>query len=397
MSGFIVLLYCSCLQDQPDLNKNWVGKRIYPAHGGTINLVLPDGKEVEWPLSEGKALGSKGQYVELRYKKVVALVRMLEVVHEDRAMEYFTSKIADEPNRFFWKYMHAMVLAKEDSDDARKYLDKYVALNPSCEMQCLAANYYYQRMEYDRSLTLLDNALFLAPALFKRLSERNFDDDLETQKAWFCSAFRLRSLIYLERQEREKAQADLAACLKLVPTSSETHAILAKLAFDNKHYDEALTEVDRALAANDEVPIYYLLRTVILLAQNKVQAAMDELPNCLNRNDLDAFDLLAASWLLASHPNDAIRDGRISLMLAKRAMSMNQAKDKLYQATLAAAYAESGDFAHAVQCQKDALASPRGQQHYKDILQHQLALYQQGKPYRWRTMEYRGNNMPGWK
>jgi len=139
-----IVLLCFFMQDPPDFNKDWLGKRVYPAHSGTINMLLPDSKEVEWPDMSDTALGKKGLFVEVRYKNAIGRVRMQEVVHEDRAIEYFQIKVDDEPEKYFWKLMHALVLVELDADNSIKYLDKYVDFKPSCEMLYLRANYHFQ-------------------------------------------------------------------------------------------------------------------------------------------------------------------------------------------------------------------------------------------------------------
>lgn len=392
-----IMLLCSFLQDIPDQNKDWLNKRVYPAHGGMINMFLPDGSEVEWPYMSGTALGKKGLFVEIRHKKVIGRARMQEVIHEDRAIDYFQSRVEDEPDKFFWKLMHALVLVDLDADDAIKHFDKYVKDNPTYQLLSLRACYHIKRYRYEEAMTDLDDALFLAPSITAQVKNGSFDSDFELEKKWYADAFLRRAKLWERLNKIDKAKADCEASLKLKPNLAYSYELLSTLSFDQKQYEVALSQINQAINRNEDVPSLYLKRAVILLAQNKVKEAQEDLPNCLNRTDLDAFDLLEAAWLLATHPNDAIRNGKISLTLAQRALAMNRAKDKIYLATLAAAYAETADFDNAVKHQQEAMTSPYCQKYLKQVAELQLANYRQKKPYRWQTMQYQGFSMPGWK
>ena len=65
----------------------------------------------------------------------------------------------------------------------------------------------------------------------------------------------------------------------------------------------------------------------------------------------------AIGWLMAAGP-DAVRDGKRAVEHATRACELSSWKDPDPINTLAAAYAEIGDFAKAVEFQKRALAFP---------------------------------------
>ena len=73
-----------------------------------------------------------------------------------------------------------------------------------------------------------------------------------------------------------------------------------------------------------------------------------------------------------------MRDGKKALEAARTAYELAKGPNEL--AALAAAHAELGDFAKAVEWQTQALAvAPQAQ---KDQYQQRLKLYQDGKPYR---------------
>ena len=87
------------------------------------------------------------------------------------------------------------------------------------------------------------------------------------------------------------------------------------------------------------------------------------------------------AWLWATCPDEKYRDGKRAVESATLACELTDWKEAYYLDTLAAAYAECGDFAHAIEYQEKA------QGLYKDEKDREkgrdrLALYREKKPYR---------------
>ena len=76
------------------------------------------------------------------------------------------------------------------------------------------------------------------------------------------------------------------------------------------------------------------------------------------------------------------RDGKLAVATATRAAELTNWKDEQVLSTLAAAYAESGDFAAAVRWQQRALELHAATGVSTKADQDRLALYKAGKPYR---------------
>jgi len=94
-----------------------------------------------------------------------------------------------------------------------------------------------------------------------------------------------------------------------------------------------------------------------------------------------AGDLNDLARLLATCNDPAIRDGRAALTFAERAVAATNRRDPAYLDTLAAAYAEAGQFDKAIAAQKEALAlEPEGKM--RQDCAAKLALYESNRPYR---------------
>ncbi len=86
------------------------------------------------------------------------------------------------------------------------------------------------------------------------------------------------------------------------------------------------------------------------------------------------------AWVLATSPEDELRDGGRAVELAKQACEVTEYKQAHILSTLAAGYAESGDFDHAVDWSQKAVAL--GADEMKEQLKKELESYQAKKPWR---------------
>jgi hypothetical protein len=99
------------------------------------------------------------------------------------------------------------------------------------------------------------------------------------------------------------------------------------------------------------------------LAQlHQIVSSLAEAPDGLQRlrdiatNAPDSPRMLdELAWLLATYPDSNVRDGAEAVRLAERACKLTDRRDPALLATLAAAYAETGDFSRGVAAAEEAL------------------------------------------
>lgn len=92
--------------------------------------------------------------------------------------------------------------------------------------------------------------------------------------------------------------------------------------------------------------------------------------------------LNGVAWDRATSTVSAVRDGRAAVQTATKACELTNWKKREYIDTLAAAYAEAGEFAQAVAHQERALSIGFMSRKDRADYEKRLALYRQRKPYR---------------
>ena len=91
--------------------------------------------------------------------------------------------------------------------------------------------------------------------------------------------------------------------------------------------------------------------------------------------------LNSLAWLRATCPEARVRNGKEAVEFATKACELSQWKNGSNIDTLAAAYAEAGDFDQAVKYQREVIQMSRSWTNDSKIKQR-LALYEQHKAYR---------------
>lgn len=116
------------------------------------------------------------------------------------------------------------------------------------------------------------------------------------------------------------------------------------------------------------------------VAEGRYSKALERVDSGLELDPDNAFLHNNKAWLLATCPDDDVRDGELAVVHATKACELTNWNNFAYVDTIAAAYAESGDFESAIEWQERAieLASDA----YLRDFQKRLRLFKAGKAYR---------------
>lgn len=220
-----------------------------------------------------------------------------------------------------------------------------------------------------------------------------------------------------------KGQVDEAIlhCEKAVrmrPTDPDAQVSLGNALFQNGRIDEAIAHYQQAITAH---PDHFLARYSLgraLLEKGELDGAIQVCQSALllRPSDVDCQTTLAIAleekgnpieavqhyqkalelapgsistltnlaWLLATSQDASLRNGPKAVELAKQADRLVGGTNSRVLRTLAAAYAENGEFANAIRTARSAmeLARMHGEDSLTTDLNQQIALYQLRMPYR---------------
>jgi tetratricopeptide (TPR) repeat protein len=185
----------------------------------------------------------------------------------------------------------------------------------------------------------------------------------------------------------DKAILDFNEAMRFDPESAQTYYFSRGSAwFAKGELDRALADFDEALRLGPNDPFSYLYRGRIWERKGDYERAIadyGEVLRLVTEGSL-AFDSLnARAWIWATCPDARHRDGKKAVESAMRACELTSWKHPDKLDTLAAAYAEVGNFDAAIKWAAKAIElSPRGEQKMRADFGSRLALYKAKKPYR---------------
>jgi len=174
-----------------------------------------------------------------------------------------------------------------------------------------------------------------------------------------------------------EAEPHFRAALKLRPTDAETLTVYAEGLAQAQRLSEAIELLRQAIGSKPTVAIRRQL-VPLLLATDDYAAAIGELREILALQPESFEDYNNLAWILATGPDGKLRDGAEAVRLAQRACQLSRGKVAMPVGTLAAAYAEAGDFTNAVQTAQTAieLATAAGNESFATMNRQLLKLYE---------------------
>lgn len=257
-------------------------------------------------------------------------------------------------------------------------------------------NAYAHKQDWDRAFRDYDEAVRIAPnnadaltnrgnayARRKKLDEstRDYDQAIRLNPN-LSEAYYNRALNYLKVPDTNKALADLDEAIRTNPKFAEAYARRSLLLIQSKCENEAISDANMAVALKPESGESYYYRARVQLRRKQFAEARSDyecIVELASGRQPEALNALA--WLCATCPDQSVRDGRRAVELAKEACDLTQWNDQHIIDTLAAAYAEAGDFPEAVKWQKRALDSFTISADVRSGMERRLQLYQQHQPY----------------
>jgi tetratricopeptide (TPR) repeat protein len=333
-------------------------------------------------------------------------------------------------------------------DDDRKMADinRAVELVPKLpDYLRLRAQHFFRTQKFDEALADIDKALELEEDHaqshelrgmilmgMKRNEEavKSFDRASELAPENVATLL-VRAGAHFEMKENDRALEDIDKAIELQPQLVQPYLMRAEILAATERMDEAITELEKLLeTAPNQPQILQQLSTFYLIDGNADKAidtfnkvlqqdpdnfralrfradaylntgqheeAIADFERIINRDEVDDGVLNNFAWVLATSPDDELRDGKRAVELATKAAERTNYETPHILSTLAAAYAETGDFENAKKwsaksielAQKaiesaDSDAERERLQKEQEQLKKELANFEEGKPVRER-------------
>ena len=146
-------------------------------------------------------------------------------------------------------------------------------------------------------------------------------------------------------------------------------------------YNGAIEALSELIQLDPNNPSYYYDRALLWKHNGDYESAVADLTRALELQPEHPRLLNELAWILSTCGADQIRNGRRSVELAQKAVEITKRKNPQCLDTLAAAYAETGQFDMAVKAQQQAISLLTNPEEI-EILLTRLRLYVDHKPYR---------------
>lgn len=200
------------------------------------------------------------------------------------------------------------------------------------------------------------------------------------QDSHVAGYFNDRGLVWhKDKHDLDKALADFDTANRISP-SAWNHATRGNLLRERGELDDALTSFDEAIHLAPAAGWFYAWRAALWSAKGDRSKMQQDLDDAIHHSPDDVQTLNARAWLMATSPVAEHRNGKQAVDDATKACELTVGRDTDCLTTLAAAFAETGDFEQAVNWQRQVLTMLPLAARAED--EARLKLYRERQPFR---------------
>jgi tetratricopeptide (TPR) repeat protein len=194
-------------------------------------------------------------------------------------------------------------------------------------------------------------------------------------------AYGNRGIIWYEKNEYDIAIADLNDAIRLDPSYFGSYHWRGRAWGNKKEYDKAIADFNEAIRLNPQTVIGYCRRGNAWERKKEYKRAFDDYNQAIRLDPRFPLPFSYRAWLWATCTDPRFRDGKKAVESATTACKLSEWKQANPVNSLAAAYAESGDFVKAVEWQEKANRLCTDDESRRKG-EERLKLYKEKKPYR---------------
>jgi tetratricopeptide (TPR) repeat protein len=279
--------------------------------------------------------------------------------------------------------------------DAIQYFTQIIRSNPRSSSAYLTRAYLYQKTgQFDAAIADYDQAVRLNPNNATAYNQRGmaFTEKGEFEKAVSdlnralaiapndALAYNNRAAAHYRQGKTAEAMADLNDAIRRDPTLVVAYEHRGLLHDEQGEHDKAIADYGKVIELSPRQAMAYKVRGDVYKSQGEFAKAIEDFKKAITLDPKDAVSRNSYAWILATCPSADLRDGAKAVKQATEACKLTDWKQGVCLDTLAAAYAESGDFEQAAKWQSKALEIAPAELD-KDAANARLALYEEKKPF----------------
>jgi tetratricopeptide (TPR) repeat protein len=196
--------------------------------------------------------------------------------------------------------------------------------------------------------------------------------------------------VYSEQKKWDEAVNWLESCLQKNSDSREINLALIGVLFDKKSFRVAKKRIQPLLTDHPDDLMLLRFDSQLSISLGLHSDAVKVLTKVVETDPMDYTSINNLAWILSTSPIDSVRNGHRAVELAKKAGELTRYKRAFILSTLAAAYAEAGDFDKAREWSQqsvDVAKAEKGKteeerQELLDHLQKEWDCFKQDIPFR---------------
>jgi protein O-mannosyl-transferase len=190
--------------------------------------------------------------------------------------------------------------------------------------------------------------------------------------------------ILCDEGKLDEAAEEYQMALQVAPDFAKAHFGLAEVLKKEHNFGQAMSEYSLALQSDPDIPEAHYQLAGLFSAKGDAASAISQLEETVRLAPDWPLALNNLAWMRATDQDSKLRNGSEAARLAMRAVALTRKNDPSTLDTLAAAYAETGQFTDAATTAEMAvqIANAAAETNLASQIQSRLKLYQAQQPYR---------------
>lgn len=317
----------------------------------------------------------------------------------DDALADFNQALRLDPQSYLALFLRGLVLGDAGNTKASlSDLDAALALQPdSREVLQARGQVHVLRKELDDALADFERCIQLNPkdpaGHTGRGGVNYLKGDFKEAVEDYTQAVDLlpkdpqplaqRGYAYAGLGDMEKAMADFNAALAINPKDLPAQLGRGEIYRSKKQWADALKDYQSILAVAPGDFRALLGAASSLYGAGELEKALGIYTDIMQRFPSEPQPFNDCAWLLATGVKESVRNGKRAVELASQACELTSYQNAGYLDTLAAAFAEKGEFDTAIKWQEEAVkAAEKETPETQTDIKSRIELYKQKKPYR---------------